>query len=272
LDTPDNKGKGLYARRAFAVGDVVLTEKPLFSITGGLDQATMSRFNGMSEAPKEIIHNMANSHPTAESAMGGVLRTNTIPQGSDRSAATKSSLYAIICRANHSCHPNCSWRWRPDLQKEILVAQHPIAEGAEILCSYVEVWTKREERQKLISRGFNFVCDCSLCSDAELEKVVVEFRDAEENILACGRPGGDPVEAVRAVEHTIQLAKDSGLGSPMFLKSAHNDLRQVYAHMAVHGVVRHKKLYEAKVRENGVEHDRLEKICNGGGGGGGGVD
>src|SRR4051812_39053448 len=72
-------------------------------------------------------------------------------------------LFPVCSRINHSCRPNVHHFWDEEAKTENIYAIRDIAEGEEILTSYLyPVFKTREERRRELQRKLRFVCNCSV--------------------------------------------------------------------------------------------------------------
>ncbi len=64
----------------------------------------------------------------AGKTLWGIWQTNCIPLGSYRTSA----VFPTVARLNHSCLPNASMRWCPELRAQQVRAAAPVATGEEV--------------------------------------------------------------------------------------------------------------------------------------------
>eukprot|EP00967_Tisochrysis_lutea_P065290 scaffold84858_cov29-Tisochrysis_lutea.AAC.2 len=90
---------------------------------------------------------------------GGVLRTNGFDD--EHGYAT---LYEVLARVNHSCEPNAE-RIAGPLDRSLvrIVALADIAEGEEVLVSYVDNEAPLHVRRKHLQQQYKFTCGCPRC-------------------------------------------------------------------------------------------------------------
>ncbi|XP_072178029.1 protein-lysine N-trimethyltransferase SMYD5-like [Diadema setosum] len=77
-----------------------------------------------------------------------------------------SALYRLQSCCNHSCTPNAEIRFLHNNSTLSLVAVADIAEGEEILISYLDECSRersRHSRQKELRENYLFTCNCSKC-------------------------------------------------------------------------------------------------------------
>mmetsp|Transcript_14904 Transcript_14904/g.35114 ORF Transcript_14904/g.35114 Transcript_14904/m.35114 type:complete len:468 (-) Transcript_14904:31-1434(-) len=81
-------------------------------------------------------------------------------------------LYALICKANHSCTPNAAVVV-PNSGSGQLVCIRPVARDEEITVSYLnakELYMEPHERVLRLRRGWEFVCACPSCASGRPER------------------------------------------------------------------------------------------------------
>jgi len=169
----ENRGMGVVARQAFAVGDEIFREKPLVSLPTVLatsqEEAEAKAANqittlieALPDAARSLVLGLTDVHH-AEATPYGIFRTNGIPMsGAD-------GLFAKTCRLNHSCSPNSRYTWRADLKRELVFALRPIAAGEELTVEYKDCNRPCAERRLVLEQMFKFVCACSSCCDSSEE-------------------------------------------------------------------------------------------------------
>lgn len=172
VDAGDGRGKGLRTTAAAAKGAVLLEEAPLYVERGDLlkPEESFEAVNELSPEARAQLLDLAGTEGGALDEVGyagerlavlRVLRTNgvALPGGG-------RALYAVACRANHSCRPNVAL-CAGETGVIRLVAIRPVAAGEEVLVSYLgesELLRPTERRQQLLSKSWGFVCGCARCS------------------------------------------------------------------------------------------------------------
>ena len=214
--------KGLFSKKEFMVGDEILREKPLLklpqcgninTITAAVLSTTPSIFKLLSEFTNKDHDN----------GWLGVFQTNSVPTGPDH-----ASMFAFISRANHSCDANARFVWRPDLKRELLIAQRPVSIGDELTVEYGDMLMSRKQRGNFLLEKHKFVCACELCTTRHSAKVDDTLREIKELTDEVPRVGWkNPAKALRMSERSLALIKKSGLGKPLNLHSAHYDAYQM---------------------------------------------
>ena len=102
---------------------------------------------------------LANNYDDADEVLG-IFKTNGMII-----SPTESGLFPWVCRANHSCVPNCNYVWNEELAEQQMFAVRRIPAGTELTVSYLpdNFIEGVEERRKLIFEDHNFVCMCECC-------------------------------------------------------------------------------------------------------------
>lgn len=207
-------GEGIFARRAFAAGETILMEEALawfdcensaaertggvcsmYQVLGflrsGLLPAVLhsSLCRGPDEGSKArqcadlvqlAIENLAEPWEwEAADALVEALRVfgfNAYFSCNNRSQI----LYALICKANHSCAPNATVH-PSESGPGSLLCTHPVQEGDEITVSYLterDLHKPCKQRQAVLHRGWEFTCMCSRCSTEATCESEPRFNDS----------------------------------------------------------------------------------------------
>ena len=99
----------------------------------------------------------------------GIFKTNAM-----NISPSEAALYPWVCRANHSCDPNCNYYHNSDTGHQELYCTRVIRAGEEVTVSYLpdnEIG-RRETRRRHLMDSHRFLCECSVCSmtGAQLEE------------------------------------------------------------------------------------------------------
>ncbi|XP_041476920.1 SET and MYND domain-containing protein 5-like isoform X2 [Lytechinus variegatus] len=107
-----------------------------------------------------------------------------------------SALYKLQSSCNHSCEPNAEINFLHNNSTLSLTALTDIAEGEEILISYLDECSRersRHSRQKELRENYLFTCDCPKCrrqcDDPDLTSSEEE-EEEEEEMEDCGQSEG----------------------------------------------------------------------------------
>ncbi|KAK7061311.1 ER lumen protein-retaining receptor [Favolaschia claudopus] len=186
------KGMGLLSTRALKMGDLILSERPLFIcaryvskyIPPGYTREMLAKHdmdemeqcygfavNRMRPADKAAFMALANCHlEDGSGPIVGRVRTNVVrvsglgPGATDETTEHYGAICRDISRLNHSCSPNTYQLW--DLQSFSfrLHAVRDIAEGEELTFGYMDVLSNAAKRQTGL-KPYGFVCTCASCND-----------------------------------------------------------------------------------------------------------
>uniref|UniRef100_A0A6B2L5J7 SET domain-containing protein n=1 Tax=Arcella intermedia TaxID=1963864 RepID=A0A6B2L5J7_9EUKA len=126
-------------------------------------------------------------------------------------------LYPAASVFNHSCRPNVGVVFSG--RSVMLKALRPLQKGEELCISYIELGRNRASRRKDLKEGFNFDCECSLCSDGTLDSALSVDHTKHEALM-------NQLEAL--TEQALSLKQNSELKKSleMFLKIA-KQLREI---------------------------------------------
>ena len=122
----------------------------------------------MSLEERKIFFELEDCHNPKSKTVMGILNTNSVPAGEGERIR---GIFPTISRVCHSCYPNSTTNWNPHKCGESIYCLKKIAPGEEILISYTEPYLSRAERKYRLRIGFNFDCQCELCSETDAEKV-----------------------------------------------------------------------------------------------------
>ncbi|KAI9598568.1 hypothetical protein BDF19DRAFT_346444, partial [Syncephalis fuscata] len=70
-------------------------------------------------------------------------------------------VYPVASLLNHSCRPNCIYRF-DGVQLQV-IAQRPISAGEELTISYIDWIYGPNERTNQLERQYFFQCQCLRC-------------------------------------------------------------------------------------------------------------
>jgi hypothetical protein len=239
------RGHGLYAKRAFAVGEELLRELPLLtwsavrsqpgdkhSAQEMLHRAVRERFDALSGAKKETVMSLTDAFRfDGEPSLRGIINSNGLPIGhaDDEARTPQQALFALTCRLNHSCKSNARYIWRSDLGRELVIASRPIAQGEEVTVQYKTCYGPRAMRQALMRKHFNFDCACAACKEPshEEEERRQQMQMLYDQLTKTGFTNAS--EAVETGMHLLRLMEEEELNTPVDLMRIRYALYQLSA-------------------------------------------
>ncbi|KAF8261994.1 hypothetical protein EI94DRAFT_1789171 [Lactarius quietus] len=204
-------GKGAFASRDIQRGDLILSEKPIFSIRRGVPEPV--KIMSMEVATRKLspVHldqflSLQNAHARCtcfpNPYLLGLFFTNahSISDETDVGVCPKAS------RFNHSCSPNAKFSFNSDTGELRIYAQGPIPRGEEIFTAYINgnhLYGKpRRLRQAKLRDSHHFTCACSVCSLPEAESKKSDARRVKTDEV------WDTVQNVRASLQGTQVLDD----------------------------------------------------------------
>jgi len=162
----EGKGEGLVTVANIPAGTLLVSEPPALRVTlmGG-DLSPMAgvdvsrQFSGKNKGERKVITDLANIYDDEDEVLG-IFKTNAMIISS-----CESALFPWVCRANHSCVPNCNYMWNEELGEQQMFAVEMIPVGIELTVSYLpdNFIEGVEMRRKMILEQHNFVCMCQSC-------------------------------------------------------------------------------------------------------------
>lgn len=161
-DVP-GKGVGLFATRDISVGELIITEKPLF--TASSLASVLAAFNGLDSEEKTRFMELRDTHYPDRPSPITIFKTNSLPLETGEGLVA-AGIFLISSRINHSCLPNVHHSWNSVLREENIRAISFIRTGQEILMTYVGMQGSRAERQAHFRSRLGFECTCQFCTGA----------------------------------------------------------------------------------------------------------
>ena len=166
-----DKGKGVIAKRNLRKGELILQEPPLLILTrdelGTFSDADIEqRLSKLSEANQASFWNLFDAQLFESSGRGSAksrVLTNSYPV-EDEIGQEAVAVFNTIARFNHSCVPNVHNSWDAETGIETICVTQDIEAGQELCTTYLDLFTKRQERQEQLSKRLRFQCTCEVCS------------------------------------------------------------------------------------------------------------
>ncbi|KAF8259759.1 hypothetical protein EI94DRAFT_1900634 [Lactarius quietus] len=184
------EGKGAFASRNFQRGDLILAEKPIFSIR--IDVPKQLQHISIEAAVRNLspVHldgflSLQNSHTECSCfpnrPLLGIYTTNGFGLGFGGSGA---GVCVKASRFNHSCAPNARFSFNSDTGELRIYALGTISRGEEIFVAYSDRFidgrrlygTPRLPRQAHLRQLYHFTCACSTCSLPAAESMKSDAR------------------------------------------------------------------------------------------------
>jgi len=162
------KGLGYIALQDIEPGTLLISEPPVLIVflMGGVLSSAASidvtrQFCEKSPTERKEIMSLFNKYEDEENEILGIFKTNAMIISS-----WKSALFPKICRANHSCVPNCNYVWNPELGQQQMFLVKKVLKGEELTVTYLpDTFVGcREERRAYLLENNNFHCTCLPCS------------------------------------------------------------------------------------------------------------
>ena len=195
------KGKGLVARFNIGKGKLIISEKPLLTMSNissiSLAESTIAaKLKTLSRTDQRLFLSLHNNFP-GKHPFSGIVRTNALPCGPD---SVTGGVYPTICLINHSCLPNAHNNWNSEAKCETIHATRFIKAGEEITISY-DKGGPYDARRAHLKNAFGFVCSCSLCI---LPPADLQASDARRyQIQLLDEAIGDPERVIMRPEESL---------------------------------------------------------------------
>ena len=157
ITTSAGKGQGWKALKDIQPGTPLLDEEALFWVSDDTTvDETFDRFEGFST--------LSCPNPATPQRR---FEVNSFAMGKDRRQKTRSGIFLLASRINHSCIPNAYCAWNSDLGKKGRLTVYAIVyipKHAEILIDYCypDSFKSRDQRHQGRS-NYGFTCTCTAC-------------------------------------------------------------------------------------------------------------
>lgn len=174
------KGLGVIATKHIERLTPVIVEKPILespfqSKQHDLDpDDILTKIQGLSTEQQKSVLELSNCEPDPnydddvaclQHHIRGIIETNVFGGKVDETERSMGgiALCLQISRLNHSCSPNCEWRWNAAVDAlPCVYALRDIEVGEELTLSYVLPTASRSDRRNELRR-YRFTCNCEAC-------------------------------------------------------------------------------------------------------------
>ena len=214
------KEQGAYASQDFKRGDMILSEKPIFSIPINLSEIAKYKFVQdevckLSPTYLSSYLSLQNSHIDCSCYPNiaiGIFATNSFAlRDDDVGVCLKSS------RFNHSCSPNARYSFNPRTKDLRVHALGTIRAGEEIFVMYISgrnvYGTPRKTRQTVLRARYHFTCACVSCSLSDEEAARSDARRMKLTKLWNSIPAFSPTQGrqrLNVIVEGVNLLKEEG--------------------------------------------------------------
>jgi len=217
------EGLGVFALRAFEVGEEIVREKPAVRVVG---KDLAGAWEGAGGAERRVVLGFTDAWCARGGAptVAGIVATNSIPMGDGG-----AGVFAIACRINHACYPNARWLWREDVGRELVLALRPIRAGEEITVCYAGELNlcSTAERRAHLRENLRFECACTLCSAAlpESDARLCSIRDLHRSVHELYRT--DPGRAIESLQQILATLEAEGRSTPLDSREVHHNMSRI---------------------------------------------
>lgn len=202
------KGNGLVASRSIKRGELLLAERPLFTLPPSpSNSSVLVALAGCARDYQHQFFTLTNSHKDRLLPALGIFASNALCLPASGPAQEQAGLFMLASRFNSSCAPNVSKCWDPTLHAMLFRTLRDVEEGEELCFNYCDVLGTREQRREEIMEERSFECRCDVCElDEEQSKLSDERRATIarlfEEVAGCGR---EPTLGMRKVKNLKNL-------------------------------------------------------------------
>ena len=223
---------GVRALRPFSAGEEILRESPAMKICTShaaasreeaeekFETAVDEAFDALTPRSAAAVMDLSSCNQQGGSDEGsnnknpqGIFRTNSYQLGK---GTDYGGLFLTVSRMNHSCRPNASHHWRPDMHQMMVFASRDIAVGDEICTCYGPGdYRNTEGRRAFLRDRYSFECSCQMCREGndmggdDRMTAIGLFHDTIELSMT-----SRPEEAIKRVDRCLEQLKAQGIGNP----------------------------------------------------------
>jgi hypothetical protein len=213
-------GEGAFATRDIQRGDLILSEKPIFSTPTDVPEplkyiSIEAAVRDLSPTDLDSYLSLQNSHdkcPCFPNPLVGIFGTNSFTVAND-----DSGICLRASRFNHSCSPNARFSFNSNTGELRIFALGTIPHGEEIFVAYISsrrlYGNPRRSRQAILRTRYHFTCACSICSLPEAESKMSDARRQKVKELweIAGRfTPAQGVQCLNVVVEAIRLLQEEG--------------------------------------------------------------
>ncbi|KIP03933.1 hypothetical protein PHLGIDRAFT_25873 [Phlebiopsis gigantea 11061_1 CR5-6] len=211
IGSTGSHGHGAFAARRFVRGDLILVEKPLYTVKEHARPAEVAAaVNRLSADEREHLSELANAFEQLyDDPFWGIHKTNAFAAGED-----DSILCLLASRFNHSCSPNARYSWHTQSRTFRIHSLREIAPGDELLVSYISgrhvYGSTAVQRQARLKAMLGFTCACVACTQPPTAQAASDARRTELTRLWDALPLFPPHRTparLQAVRRALELMR-----------------------------------------------------------------
>jgi hypothetical protein len=239
------KGLGVIAARDILVGEMIMTEKPLLSLTtepssGGkpspadyarvlrvveeevdrLPKEGQDRFFALTGYARDVFDDDGGDDDGGQTSTTSskttsaldIFRTNALPM-----AKGCAGVFPDLARLNSHCRPNVHYSWDDEQKHATVYAVDPILAGQELNICYMGPCFPRRDRRGYLQHNFGFTCGCSVCALKGDQAMESDHRRATlaglEHAALQAITDKDGQLALTVADHRLRMMDNEGLGN-----------------------------------------------------------
>ncbi|KDQ25361.1 hypothetical protein PLEOSDRAFT_1066483 [Pleurotus ostreatus PC15] len=270
------KGMGLVALRDIEPGQLLIREKPLFTVPSQISSSPASliwsSLARVTPSERDAFLNLSyvhfpphlspEDHP--EEVALAIFQTNAV------SAGDNVGIFPQMARLNHGCSSafNAVYSWRESEGVLVVHALKEIRKGEELLTTYTDTKRPRRHRREYLSTQYGFSCTCAVCSlpsqqsrasDRRLNAMVDKYQRL--STWAQGSIGKD--EAIKLTNEIWALGEEEGYWSERgrlaadaaWVAAAHSDIDAMKA-----WALRAKTWYSRELGGDSEQAQEMESV------------
>lgn len=238
------KGMGVIAARDILVGELIMTEKPLLSLTtepntgakpsaadytrvlcvveeqvNRLSTDEQGRFFALSGYIRDVFVDDDDEKAKGKTSTAtktpsalDIFRTNALPM-----AKGSAGVFPDLARLNSHCRPNVHYSWDDEQKRATVYAVDPIFAGQEMNICYMGPCFPRRDRKGYLLHNFGFTCGCSVCTMKGDEAMESDHRRATlaglEQAAQQAIAEKNAELALTVADHRLRMLESEGLSN-----------------------------------------------------------
>lgn len=219
---------GMRAVHAYSAGDEILRERPAMRICTAhaatsrseaeekFEVAVQEAFDLLTPQTAQSVMDLSSCQQQeegVEKTAVGIFQTNSYQLGDEKDYG---GLFVTISRMNHSCRPNATHHWRPDLHMMVVHAARDIVVGEELCTCYGPGDCRvTEGRRSYLRDRYSFECACEMCregNDTGGDDRMAEIGEFIDDIGLYTTAASEPQKLLQGVDRCLELLKEQGIG------------------------------------------------------------
>jgi hypothetical protein len=238
-DAGEGRGLGIFALRAFEVGEKILVERCVLKVAECLEgeeklEEVARQFVNLPVSVQTAVISLHQGAVTPGDVADaflthqfghGVLQFKYNAFGIESEGSGSSGICVTASRLNHSDLPNCNRYYLPSQKLLVISVGQHIPHGDELTITYTtpnahtphphsnaSAMDAYDAHRKFIKDTWKFTCTCVACCDSRIGAKLVRIEQLDAELLTLGGSNRQK-EAYKVGESIISLYDELGLGA-----------------------------------------------------------